>query len=513
MGNLTLKDLSDLIEGKRSYVLTAEQKGRIEKAFVFLSEYSDKRIIYGINTGFGPMAQYRVDKNDYSQLQYNLIRSHSNGIGQKLTPEQIKIVMILRLHSLALGLSGCSPQITEQIESYLTHEIYPIIYYHGGVGASGDLVQLAHLGLGLIGEGMCYYKGNEMPVADALKSAGLEPAKLLLRDGLAIVNGTSCMTGLGAVNAIHAHRLLSMAVKISSHLNELVESFDDSFSKELNDAKLHEGQREIARMMREFTDGSKLIKHRDGHVFEKENGQNGQEQFAKKVQEYYSIRCVPQILGPIKDTILGVTKVLEEEFNSASDNPIIDLEKQQVFHGGNFHGDYVSFEMDKLKLAVIKMTMLLERQLNFMLNDKLNGRFPPFLNAGKIGLNYGLQGMQFTATSTTAENQTLGNSMYIHSIPCNNDNQDIVSMGTNSARLAEVVIHNCAQVMAITLLGIAQATDCSDLHEQLSPSAKALYQKIRSIAPKLVDDVPFSGYINLLKMLPLEETLEGELYS
>lgn len=513
MGYMNLENFRVLVDGNEErYSLGTEERKKVEHAFEFLSNYASDKVIYGINTGFGPMAQFKVDPNDLDRLQYNLIRSHANGSGKMLSPRQIKAVMILRSHSLALGYSGCSIGLLEQIEKYIEHDIMPIIYQHGGVGASGDLVQLAHLALGLIGEGKCYYQGNIVPVSSALESAGIEPVELKLRDGLATINGTSCMTAIGGINVIRSQNLLSTAVRISSYLNELVGSFDDPYSEELNAVKLHNGQQMIARSMRTFTKDSQLIEKRDEHDFAQHNGNNGTEVFSKKVQEYYSIRCVPQILGPVLDAIKNAGIVVEEEINSASDNPIVDVEGQKVFHGGNFHGDYISFEMDKLKLALIKMTMLLERQLNYLLNDRLNGKFPPFLNAGTLGLNYGMQGMQFTATSTTAESQALGTSMYTHSIPCNNDNQDIVSMGTNSALMVGTVIENCSEVMAITLLALAQATDCNDLYSDLSPSGKALYDKIRATAPKLQEDHSFSEHLENLKKIPMEGSLGSELF-
>ncbi len=514
MRYMDLIKFSGLVDGNEErYSLGPDERERVEHAFEFLSDYAANRVIYGINTGFGPMAQFKVDPNDHDQLQYNLVRSHANGSGKMLSPMQIKAVMILRSHSLALGYSGCSLGLLEQIEKYIEHDIMPIIYRHGGVGASGDLVQLAHLALGLIGEGDCYYKGEVIPVSEALKSAGLVPVELKLRDGLATVNGTSCMTAIAGINVVRSQNLLSTAIRISSYLNELVGSFDDPFSKELNAVKLHNGQQVVASAMRAHTKDSNLIEKRDHHDFAQKNGTNGTEVFSKKVQEYYSIRCVPQILGPVLDAITNAGIVIEKEINSASDNPIVDVEGQKVFHGGNFHGDYISFEMDKLKLALIKMTMLVERQLNYLLNDRLNGKFPPFLNAGKLGLNYGMQGMQFTATSTTAESQALGTSMYTHSIPCNNDNQDIVSMGTNSALMVDTVIENCSEVMAINLLALAQATDCNNLYKDLSNSGKALYSKIRAIAPKLQEDLSYSKHLQELKTLSTSGISEAELFA
>lgn len=491
-----------------SYQLSEGQRQRVSAAYSLLEEHARQHVVYGINTGFGPMAQYSVGKEDLNALQYNLIRSHACGSGEPLSDLSSRAVMTARLHSLALGRSGCSLELLETFEAFLAHRIHPLIFEHGGVGASGDLVQLAHLGLGVIGEGECYYQGQRMAVSKALSTSGISAAKLRLRDGLAIINGTSCMTAIAALNTFKARNLLSNAIGIGSHLNELVESFHDHFSETLNAAKMHHGQQAVAAQMRQRTSGSKALKVREEHDFV---GNNGSEEFNKKVQEYYSLRCLPQILGPIMDTLDAVADTVEKEINSASDNPIIDVDSGKVLHGGNFHGDVVSFEMDKLKIATIKLTMLLERQLNFLLNNKLNERFPPFLNAGTIGLNYGLQGMQFTATSTTAENQALATSMYAHSIPCNNDNQDIVSMGTNSALLAQKTVENCAQVMGILLLAIAQATDLCEHKEELSPAAKLQYQRIRAIAPMVKDDLPHTGILAKLKQLAIASITDPKM--
>ena len=202
------------------------------------------------------------------------------------------------------------------------------------------------------------------------------------------------------------------------------------------------------------------------------------------------MRCVPQILGPIYDELKNAEEVLINEINSACDNPIVDPDTQNIYHGGNFHGDYISFEMDKLKIAMTKLTMLCERQINYLFHDRINGILPPFVNLGVLGLNYGLQASQFTATSTTAECQTLSNPMYVHSIPNNNDNQDIVSMGTNSALLAKTVIENSYQVMAIQFMGMAQAIDYLKIQDRLSPKSRQVYEEIRSFFPVFTNDTP-----------------------
>ena len=221
--------------------------------------------------------------------------------------------------------------------------------------------------------------------------------------------------------------------------------------------------------------------------------------FEDKVQEYYSLRCVPQILGPVLDTLNGVESVLIKEVNSANDNPIVNIEKQHVYHGGNFHGDYVSLEMDKLKIVVTKMSMLAERQLNYLLNPSLNNILPAFVNLGKIGLNFGMQGVQFTATSTTAENQMLSNPMYVHSIPNNNDNQDVVSMGTNAALITKRVIENAFEVVAIEMITIIQAIEYLKVQNKVSSKTKKMYNEIRQIIPIFTEDVVMYPYVNKVK--------------
>lgn len=251
--------------------------------------------------------------------------------------------------------------------------------------------------------------------------------------------------------------------------------------------------------MREWLKDSQMLRKREDELY---NGTK-EKRFKHKVQPFYSLRCVPQILGPIWDEISNVEKVLINELNSVSDNPIIDRFSGNIYHGGNFHGDYVSFEMDKLKIAVTKLTMLMERQLNYLMHDKVNEILPPFVNLGTLGLDYGMQALQFTATSTTAESQTLSYPMYLHSIPNNNDNQDIVSMGTNAALLTKNVIENGFQVMAIHYMAIVQAIDVLQINNKLSAKSREMYHEIRSFFPTFVKDKPkykdISNVVDYLK--------------
>ncbi|MDB5016886.1 MAG: histidine ammonia-lyase [Mucilaginibacter sp.] len=485
---LTLDDFSDILFKKNAITLPPSALEKVSVNFQFLQKFSSNKLIYGINTGFGPMAQYKVSEENLLQLQYNLIRSHSSGSGALLSPLLVKALMIARLNSLMQAYSGVHTDVVDLLKELINKNITPCIYEHGGVGASGDLVQLAHLGLVLIGEGEVIFEDKIYSTAELFKAQGIKPLSIHVREGLAILNGTSAMTGIGMVNIIQAQKLLGWSAMFSAMVNEIVEAYDDHYSHELNIVKHHKGQNKVAGMLREILKGSKMIRSRSEHLYHPDNIE--MEVFEDKVQEYYSLRCVTQVLGPIYDTIVQAEKVLVDELNSVNDNPVIDHVNQNVFHGGNFHGDYVSLEMDKLKIAITKLSMLSERQLNYLLNNKLNQKFPPFLNLGVLGLNFGMQGIQFTATSTVAENQTLSFPMYVHSIPNNNDNQDIVSMGCNAALMTKKVIDNSFAVLGIQLMTILQAIDYLDCQERLSAHTLALYNEVRKIFPKFIEDQP-----------------------
>src|ERR1700748_3668860 len=485
---LSLDDFAELIYKHKEVALDKTALNKVNTNFEFLKKFSSHKLIYGINTGFGPMAQYKVNEENILQLQYNLIRSHSSGSG-KLIPAQLsKALMIARLNSFMQAYSGVHTEVVELLKEMINNDICPCIYEHGGVGASGDLVQLAHLGLVLIGEGEVLFEGSVYPTIEIFSRFNIQPLSIHIREGLAILNGTSAMTGIGMLNIIQARKLLSWSVLFSAMINEIVEAFDDHYSHELNVVKRHIGQNAVAAMMRDILKDSKLIRDRSEHLYNPDN--LDYEIFEDKVQEYYSLRCVTQILGPIYDTIEQAEKVLVNELNSVNDNPVIDHENHNIFHGGNFHGDYVSLEMDKLKIAITKLSMTDERQLKYLLKNKLNQKFPPFVNLGVLGLNFGMQGMQFTATSTVAENQTLSFPMYVHSIPNNNDNQDIVSMGSNAALITKKVIDNSFTVLSIQMMSILQAIDYLSCENKLSSATRSVYQSLRKIFPKFVEDQP-----------------------
>lgn len=496
------KQIEKYIFSDEKIDIQLENSHLVEDSFSFLEQFSKEKVIYGINTGFGPMAQYRIDDDDLRALQYNIIRSHATGTGEAFSPIEVRAAMLARYCTFSQGKSGVHIDTMRVLEAFINHHITPFIPQHGSVGASGDLVQLAHLALTLIGEGEVFYKGQRRNTAEVLQECGIQPLVPKLREGLALTNGTAMMTGVGIVNLHYAKKLLNHAVNASILINEIAASYDDFMAEKLNDLKGHQGQSFIANQLREIAASSKAFCKRDVEMYHLHQ----ETVFNHKVQPYYSLRCVPQILGPIHETLCNVERILVEEFNAVDDNPIVDVETQMVYHGGNFHGDYVSFEMDKLKIAMVKLSVLIERQLNYLCHDRINGILPPFLNMGKLGLNYGIQAMQFTATSTTAECQTLSTPMYVHSIPNNNDNQDVVSMGTNAAILAKRVIENVYQVMAIHFIALVQAVDCLDLRTKLSDNTGKIYDKVRAIVPKFVEDTPkYQEIEKVIKYLKKEE--------
>lgn len=494
---LSTEEIFEIIYKNKEVVLDEALLKTIGSSNSFLKDYTKDRIVYGVNTGFGPMAQYVISNTEQKQLQLNLIRSHAAGSGDMIDPLFVRAALLARLSSLSLGYSGVSKQTLTILRDFINHEIYPVIYQHGGVGASGDLVQLSHIALSMIGEGEVYYKGKVMPTIEAMNACHIKPLKITIREGLALINGTSTMNGIGYINLFMSKNLVSWMVKLSALMYEVFSVFDDFFSEELNHCKKHNGQRHIAAELREQLEGSSSIRKRTEKNYKFYKDSNVLED---KMQEYYSIRCTPQIIGPIYDTLLYSEKVLNDEINSVNDNPIIDSMASNVFHGGNFHGDYVSLEMDKMKLGIIKLSILSERQLAYLFNEKINGILPPFVNQGTLGLNLGLQGTQFPSTSTVAENMTLGSSNYIHNISTNNDNQDVVSMGTNAALIAHQVIVNTYEVIAIQYLAVMNAINYLKIEDKLSPKNKMLFNEAKGVFLFATgEDMPYYKILRKIK--------------
>ncbi len=318
--NLVLEDFYKIIFRDEPVSVSPKLKEKVNTAYEFLKDFSVNKTIYGVNTGLGPMAQYEIDQEEQIKLQCNLIRSHAAGLGKPLSEMCVKAALVARLRSLSFGRSAIHIDVVNLLEAFINNNIIPFVPEHGGVGASGDLVQLSHIALAILGEGEVYYQGELQPAEKVFKLLGLKPLKCRLREGLGLINGTSVMTGIGVI--IRARNLVNWSVIASSLINEIVKSFDDHISFELNSTKQHAGQQLIAKSMREFVEGSRLIKRRQDNSYKIKNG--NKKVFEEKVQEYYSLRCVPQILGPVIETNDNTDRILSEEVNSVNDNPIVD---------------------------------------------------------------------------------------------------------------------------------------------------------------------------------------------
>lgn len=486
--NLTIDDINSFLANPEMTVEIAEQAfEKIERSKAFVDSSIDKKVIYGINTGFGPMASHIIAPNELEELQYNLVRSHAVGIGRPIRDDYVLAAMIMRLNTLIKGYSGISRALAEQLLQMINHRIIPIVPEHGAVGTSGDLVQLAHIALALIGEGEVTYNGKHEKAADVFKRLGINEYRLQPKEGLALINGTSVMTGISAVLCRETEQLMALAIKNGAFALELVHGFNDAISEKLHDLRPHAGQVAVAKILRDLLRSSKLLRDRQ-QFQEKFEVNHTAYQIPEEVQQVYSIRCIPQVLGPIFDTLQRVKKDVEIEMNAVTDNPIIDVEQGAFLHGGNFHGDYIAVAIDQLKAGIVKLTMLSERRINFFLNDKINKTFPPFMNLKKPGLTLGLQGLQFVATSTTAQNQTLAFPHNVHSISTNGDNQDIVSMGTDAALMTAKVIENAFVVLAIELVTLAQTVDFMKVENDLATHSRSLYTAVREVLPVIIED-------------------------
>lgn len=501
-GTLNASDLHTFIKNLDQEIAIAEPCLKaIRESRNFVDNSSSDHIIYGVNTGFGPMASRILAKDQVEALQINLIRSHAVGMGPAVENSLVLAAMVVRLNTLVRGASGVSEELINRLVAFINNRVIPVVPLHGSVGASGDLVQLAHIALGLIGEGQVSYQGQIREAKEVVAEIGLQEYKLKPKEGLSLINGTAMMTGVAGLLISDSENLLELANLTSALSLELVSGYSDGISEALQQVRPHSGQIEVAKALREILKDSQLLRDRDS--LNKDVSINGSLQELKDaVQEVYSLRCSPQILGPINETLATAKKTINIELNSVTDNPIIDSKSKLFLHGGNFHGDYVAVAMDQLKASLVRLTMLSERRTNFFLNDKINKRFPPFLNLATPGLTLALQGLQFVATSTTAQSQSLAFPHHIHSIPTNGDNQDIVSMGTDAAYTCRTVVDNAYIVIAIEIITLCQAVDVVKIQDKLSSKTKALYSLVRTVFPVVVEDkVIIDKLENLTKLL------------
>ena len=423
-----------------------------------------RKIVYGVNTSYGPMCNKIIHDDELETLQVNLLRSHSAGMGNILPYNIARAAFAIRLNCLVKGYSAVRVELLRFMKDVFNAGIAPVIPEQGSVGASGDLIHLAHLGLGLIGEGDLYFNGEIMPARNALEKAGLKPVKLAFKEAISIMNGTSVMSAIACFALYKTKKLFNTQMISLAFAMEIFGGLDDAFESDLHAIKPHEGQIAVAEILRNLLKGSKNIKKRAG-LHEKVRAQetNGAVfETQEVVQDVYTLRCAPQVLAVVYDSIKYAEKTLATEINSSNDNPLIIPDSSgsaggKILHGGNFHGQSVSFAMDSLRIGLSTICNISERRLNKLLDRNLNGGLPENLAVGNIGLEIGFMGSQYLAVSTTAENRQLAAPMSVNTISSNENNQDVVSMGTVSARLALRSAENAELVQTMEILADLQA--------------------------------------------------------
>jgi len=441
--------------------------------------------VYGITTGFGDLANVRIPPDEVDILQRNLVRSHAAGVGERLPDEVVRAMLLLRAAALARGMSGIRPVVVEQLLDFLREDLLPVIPSRGSVGASGDLAPLAHLALGLIGEGEIRRHGETMPAGAALRGAGVKPLALSAKEGLALLNGTQLMAAVGSLVTFDAQRLARTADVVAAMSIEAMQGSDEPFAAAIHDARPHGGQREVATAMRHWLADSP---NRAAHQASEH-----------RVQDAYSMRCVPQVHGAVRDALDLLRSVLEVEINSVTDNPLVvppggDYPDGAVLSGGNFHGEPLALPLDFATMAVTELASISERRVARLVDGSLSGGLPAFLTSAS-GRNSGYMVAQYTAAALVNELQTLAHPSSVHSLPTSANQEDHVSMGATSALHFRLALQHAELVVAIEALCAAQGIDF--LVQDVGSALTAAHAAIRSAVPHVDEDRPPAPDIEL----------------
>jgi len=455
--DLTIADVEAVARHDIPVVLDIHARARMQEARdVIEALVAEGAVVYGVTTGFGDLATTFIPPAQAGQLQRNLLMSHAAGVGPPFPREVVRAMLLLRANTLALGHSGCRPAVVDAILALLAHGIHPVVPEQGSVGASGDLAPLAHLALPLIGRGEVEVGGAVIPAVDALRDAGLAPLVLEAKEGLALLNGTQMMGAVGALLLADADRLMRTASVAAAMSVEALLGTDVAFAAEYQLARPHPGQVAVAAELRHLLRDSTL--------------QTGHHASAHKVQDPYSLRCVPQVHGAVRDALDHLRRVLDIELNSATDNPLVfpgggvasadtlATGGGRVISGGNFHGEPIALALDFAKMALAELGSISERRSALLVDPRLNGGLPPFL-AASSGIDSGMMIYQYTAAALASEHKVLAHPASVDSIPTSANQEDHVSMGSIAARHARTVLQGVERILAIELLLAAQALD------------------------------------------------------
>jgi histidine ammonia-lyase len=433
--------------------------------------------VYGVNTGFGQLASVRIGDEDLAQLQENLVRSHAVGVGEDLDDDIVRLVMLMKVIALAEGFSGVRLELVEKLCDLINHNIYPRIPSRGSVGASGDLAPLAHMAGALIGIGEVRVQGSLVPAAIALKEAGIEPLRLAPKEGLALLNGTQVSTALALAAVFRTENVLSAALTAGAMASDAIKGSDTPFDRRIQSVRGHGGQIAVAAVLRDLMTGSDI---RASHIG------------CDRVQDPYSIRCQPQVVGACLDVLRHVCTVLETEANAVTDNPLVFTDSRSVLSGGNFHAEPVALAADYLALAIAEIGALSERRIALLIDTHLSG-LPAFL-VEQSGLNSGFMMVQVTAAALASENKSHAHPASVDSIPTSANQEDHVSMATYAARRLHTMLDNVADIVAIELLAAAQGIDFHH-PQKSSPAIEEVMAAIRELSPTFTEDRSLSADI------------------
>jgi histidine ammonia-lyase len=489
---LTLEQVQKVAEGE-AVALAESARVSIDRARRFVEEIVRRgEVVYGINTGFGGLADVVIPPAELRELQVNLVRSHSCGVGEPLPERVVRAMIVQRANVLSKGYSGCRAVVIETLIRMLNAGVHPVIPSRGSVGASGDLAPLAHLALSAIGEGESVYQGKRGPAREALELAGIQPLTLEAKEGLALLNGTQAMTAVGGLALLEAERLADAADVTGAMSLEALRGTPVAFDDKIQAARPHPGQIASARRLTRFIEGSEI---RESH---RDKGAD------PRVQDAYSIRCMPQVHGAVRDSLTHARNVLEIEINSATDNPLIFAEAGEVLSGGNFHGEPVALVLDYAAIAVADLGTISERRVERLVNPDLSG-LPPFLTL-YAGTNSGMMIAQVAAVSLIAENNVLAHPASVTNLPTSANKEDHVSMGMTSALKFAHVVKNVEMILAIELMCAAQGLEYLRPLRP-GPVLARVYDRVRERVPPLGRDMPLHGYIEAL--LPLVRELRS----
>jgi len=479
--NLTIEDVVAVARDHVEVEIPQKVKHKVQKCRQILEDLiKEKKVVYGVTTGFGALGSTVVSPEHLRELQTNLIRSHSAGVGEALDKDITRALMLLRANTLSKGNSGVRLETLETLVQMINKGVHPIIPEKGSVGASGDLAPLSHMALVMIGEGEAEYKGERTSGKEAIRKAGVHPVELDSKEGIALNNGTQMMTAI-AVLALHdAERLVKTAEIAASLSLEALNGITDAFDDRIHQTRPHPGQITSARNIKSLISGSKIIKSSEEVIKNSE---------ARPPQDPYSLRCAPQVLGAVRDTLSHVRGIIETEINSATDNPLIFVEDKACLSGGNFHGQPISVAMDMLGIALTIIGNMSERIIARLIDENLNQGLPAFLIPQEVrkGIHSGFMTAQYTAAALTSENKTLAHPASVDSIPTSANFEDFVSMGSIAARKAMEILRNVEHIVAIELLCAVQGIDFRG-PEKLGKGTKAAYSLIRKRVPMLRED-------------------------